>query len=249
MTYTIYMFHAIGDVSDLDWADPHYSYSLDKFNEFLDRVKSVSSISEQLKGGKYCNTILTFDDGHISNYQAAKYLYENKIGSADFFINPELVGSDYYMSWDQIRELHSMGMSIQSHGLDHQYLSDCDDQELHRQLLESKIIIEKQLSSKVTILAPPGGRYDSRTVKLAKRVGYKCIANSEPGTIKSLKYFLVPRASVTHNYSVDDLIQLSSPWSVMVLKQKLKYGVLKLAKRLLGNSRYEKIRFKILGDI
>lgn len=247
MTNIIYMFHAIGEVLPDDWADAHYSYSKEQFEDFLSKVGKVSSIKDRLLNHNSTSVILTFDDGHISNFKAAEYLYENNIGTADFFINPLLVGNEYYMSWAQIKELHKMGMSIQSHGLDHQYLSDCSDEELYKQLLESKKQIEAHIDESVAILAPPGGRFDSRTVKIAKSIGYSCIANSIPGHVNGFSQFLLPRVAVLKQHSVDDLISMHSKFSSIIFKQKIKYRILRILKLILGNSRYEKFRTSILG--
>ena len=248
MAQTSFMFHAIGDLVDGDWADVHYSYTFEKFQQFLKRVGRVDSLENLLAGSSDSEVYLTFDDGHISNYQAAKYLYENRLGRADFFVNPDLVGRAFYMSWEQLRELSEMGMSIQSHGLDHCYLSDCDDVELHRQLLESKRIIEKNIEQTVTILAPPGGRFDQRVEKIAKQVGYKMIANSVPGHVSSKPSYLCPRVAVMREHSVDTLLGYRSRFSRAMIQQKVKYWGLKLVKMILGNQRYEKLRWQLLGE-
>jgi len=248
MAKSVFMFHAIGSVSESDWADPHYSCSEEVFHAFLKGAGKVSSLKESIAGKSDSKTIVTFDDGHISNYDAAKYMWENDLGTADFFINPERVGQSFYMNWDQIRELKEQGMSIQSHGLDHQYLSDCSDEELHRQLLESKRIIEKHIGTEVTILAPPGGRFDARTETLCHRIGYKHIAHSIPGHVSNSNRFLVPRISVLHHHTAEILMNAQSPLSLLILKQKIKYKVLAVAKFLLGNERYDKLRWQVLGD-
>ncbi len=244
----VYMFHAIGELHEDDWADPHYSFSVEKFKAFLADVKTVVSLKLAIEHNIKEAVVVTFDDGHISNYNAAKYMYENQYGTADFFINPDLVGNQYYMNWQQIRELSSWGMSIQSHGLDHQYLSDCDDQELIRQLKESKRLIEKNINETVSILAPPGGRFDRRSSKLAFKLGYQCIANSIPGRVSNISCYHLPRLAVLKHYSVQDLISVQQLFSLLMIKLKLKYAILKVVKTLLGNHYYDKVRFRLVGD-
>lgn len=248
MSNVVYMFHAIGEIESKDWADPHYSYSMEKFKSLLDSFKKVSSFQYLVEKERDDLVIITFDDGHISNYQAAKYIYDNNLGAADFFINPEKVGSPYYMTWDQIKELDAWGMSIQSHGLDHQYLSDCDDVELHRQLLLSKKIIEEKIEKKVTLLAPPGGRYDDRVIRLSKSCGYSHILNSEPGHIANIQNILIPRMAVLNNHAVTDLISMRSKYSIRNLKSKAKYLALSIVKKLIGNTRYDRFRWYLMGE-
>ncbi|MEY8252920.1 MAG: polysaccharide deacetylase family protein, partial [Colwellia sp.] len=241
-------FHAIGSSQDGDWADPHYSFKKKCFNEFLSKSGGVTSLYGAINGESDNDIIVTFDDGHISNYFAAKYMHDNNYGNADFFISPEKVGQPHYMNWQQIKHLSDLGMSIQSHGLDHRYLSDCSDDELQRQLVESKRIIESYTGKAVTILAPPGGRYDNSTIKMAKLAGYQCIANSEPGKIVDLGAYCLPRIAVLNNLSVELLLSVTSNLSSLIIKQKIKYTILALIKALLGNTRYEKVRWKILGS-
>lgn len=248
MGLIVYMFHAIGEIADDDWADPHYGYEKIKFEEFLASIGKIQSLRAANDNQNKTIPVVTFDDGHISNYYAAKYIKDNDFGTADFFINPEKVGSPYYMTWDEIRHLHQWGMSIQSHGLDHKYLSDCDDVELHRQLLKSKLMIEEAVDTKVTILAPPGGRYDNRVMTLSKKMGYQFIANSAPGGLKSFDDYLVPRYAVLKSHSITDLLSLNKTNNLLAFKIKSKYMVLLIIKKILGNKQYDKFRWLILGE-
>lgn len=245
---TIYMFHSIGDIDEADWADAHYSYSTEQYLDFLNKVGSVTSLKDSIADKSRAKVILTFDDGHISNYEAAKILFKGNYGTADFFINPEKVGSPYYMSWEQLAELVEWGMSIQSHGLDHSYLSDCSDQELQRQLEESKKILEAKLDIKVTILAPPGGRFDGRAIQYAKKLGYNVIANSIPGHMANVSAFTQPRMAVLKHYTVVQLLNLQAKFKWITVKQIIKYKLLRLPKIILGNKRYELLRERILGS-
>jgi peptidoglycan/xylan/chitin deacetylase (PgdA/CDA1 family) len=242
------MFHAIGELEAKDWADLHYSFDQEKFIDFLARVNIVMSLDQLMAGKHNQGCVMTFDDGHISNYWAGRYIAENGYGSADFFINPAKVGQAYYMSWEQIQELSDMGMSIQSHGLDHSFLSDLNDDELIHQLAESKRIIEEKVNQPVTILAPPGGRYDERTIKQAKRLGYLAMPISKPGRVNDLTAFLQPRVAVMHKSSVSELLANKDRLNLKILLQQLKYTILRISKTVVGNERYERIRWFILGD-
>ncbi len=243
----VYMFHAIGDVCEDDWADPHYSYSEEKFERFIKASQPVFSLKEIRCSSTKKATVITFDDGHISNYKAAKLMHDNGYGFADFFINPDKVGQPFYMNWEQIVELSEMGMSVQSHGLDHSYFTDCDGQELKRQLKQSKLIIEKHTHQPVSILAPPGGRYDLRTSKLAIGLGYQCIANSHPGKVRNTSQYLIPRLAVLKGYSVSTLTSAQNWFSPLIVKLKIKYALLKIIKLVLGNQSYDHIRGRLMG--
>ncbi len=243
---TVLMFHAVGELTPDDWADRPYACTQSNFEQMVKRTGGFDSIEHSLEQPPLSRPILTFDDGHISNYRTGLWLSEHQC-RADFFINPAHIGSAYYMNWSQIRELKNAGHSIQSHGLDHRFLSECDDIELHRQLHESKHRIEAEIDARVSLLAPPGGRYDSRCVTTARAIGYRAIACSAPGKWRSLDDFLIPRVPVMHTMSVEALLQVMQENSPLLRKLKTKYFITGCAKKLLGDSRYDRLRNRIMS--
>jgi len=247
MSIAIYMFHAIGDLGENDWADPLYCFSEKKFKTFLDGAEHVFCMEDLNQGDTGDSVVMTFDDGHISNYWAGKFIAEQGYGSADFFINPAHIGKDYYMNWNQVLELSSLGMSIQSHGFDHRYLSELTDIELREQLLKSKNQIEEYTKQPVKHLSPPGGRYDKRCLEQAKIIGYQSILSSQPGIVENLDHFLLPRISVKKSSRVDELLAMNRTLNPRLIMLRVRYQVLKLMKFVLGNKRYESIRWYLLG--
>ena len=247
MSIAIYMLHAIGTLTQDDWADPHYCYSEENFKSLLIKAKQVFSVNDIPPEDNSQTIVLTFDDGHISNYWAGKYIADNGYGSAEFYINPAHIGKDYYMTWSQLQELADLGMSIQSHGLDHSYLSELTDAELEHQLSASKAIIESHIHQPVTRLSPPGGRYDKRCVRLAKTLGYQSILSSQPGIVKRLDAYLLPRIAVLHDSKVETLIAMANASNSDLIRSKIRYFILTLAKTALGTRNYERIRWYLLG--
>jgi peptidoglycan/xylan/chitin deacetylase (PgdA/CDA1 family) len=242
---SIYMFHAIGSKDTLQGCDMHYSYSKENFLDFIIGCGSVISLKHALNGHEG-RSVVTFDDGHISNFEAGITIKDTVDGSADFFINPNMVGKKDFMSWQQIRNLHDMGMSIQSHSLDHIYLSDLSKAQQKNQLTKSKNIIEENIGSEVSILAPPGGRYNQHTIEICKDIGYQHISVSSPG--KWSQGFLSNRISVLRNSSVIDLLDCHKSRSWYLQRQIAKYHATGIAKKILGNGRYDKIRHRLLGS-
>jgi len=241
------MFHAIGSKEDLSGCDLHYSYSLKNFEKFLKDCGSATSLQHVLSGkGQNTRVVITFDDGHISNYQAAISIKEIINGSADFFINANVVGKKNFMSWHQLREINQLGMSIQSHSLDHVYLSDLNYEQQLYQLTSSKKRIEDELGSEVTILAPPGGRYNQDTINICKKIGYQHISISKPGRWN--QGYLSARIPVLSQTSVGDLLSCQNSMSPFLYKQMLKYQLTGLAKKVLGNGHYDILRSRLLDE-
>lgn len=242
----VYMFHAIGDVLPGDIADKHYSFSEEKFREFVRQSGRVSSLADAIKSPRSSQTICTFDDGHLSNYKAALFLAENQYGSADFFVNPAMVGQKNFMDWHQLSEIANAGMSVQSHSYEHVYLSDLTEEEQYQQLYRSRVAIEDKLGVKVSIIAPPGGRFNTMTLKAAKRAGYTTLAGSVPGRWQDDVAY-VKRVPVMQGNSVAQLLSCTQAVSSHLLRLQAKYYAMYTVKKVLGNGTYDVLRKRVLG--
>jgi len=241
------MFHAIGSKEKLTNCDLHYSYSKEEFELFLKRCVSSTSLQECLSDvTNSTKDVITFDDGHVSNYDAAISIKELICGSADFFINGNMVGKKGFMSWSQLREIQQIGMSIQSHSLDHVYLSDLTYEQQLYQLTAGKKILEDKLGSEVVILAPPGGRYNQDTVNICKKLGYEHISISQPGRWSG--GYLSSRIPVLRGTSVDELLSCKNIISPFMYKQMAKYKITGTAKKILGNGLYDTVRTRLLSS-
>ena len=240
----IFMFHAIGSGGELEESDPHYAYSLNKFKKFMQSIKGCRSLEDNLVT-RTGLPILTFDDGHATNFIAANILAEEFTSTADFFVNTNTIDTKNYLSWSQLQKMKDWGMSIQSHGADHVYLSDLTYEEQRQQLERSKYIIEDKLGVEVSILAPPGGRFNEDTIQLCHKLGYKHISVSKPG--KWNGEYCSPRVPVLADTDVGELTSCLQSISPFLLKQVLKYRITGLAKKILGNDKYDALRGELLG--
>ncbi len=214
-------------------------FSLEKLLS-LSNSHSKAIYQDHDKNTSCCS--FTFDDGHATNYSAACLLQEHGF-SADFFVNSSTINTKNFLSSSQLKEMVSMGMSIQSHGHTHEFMNDLDDEALLDQLKRSKDLIGDACGREVTIFAPPGGRYDERLKAIAKSSGYSAISNSEPGymNLDKVDLFSIPRVAVTSATSKDLYEQLLYCESAPIRKDQIKYFVTKQAKKILGNQRYEVI--------
>lgn len=121
---------------------------------------------------------ITFDDGKLSDYIAAFPILAEVQAPATFFVNTAHIGQPGYLNWSQIGEMQHAGMSFQSHGHDHVYLTRLPAQTLDIQLHVSKQILEDRLAQPVDCLAAPYGDLDGRVVRAALGVGYRSICTS-----------------------------------------------------------------------
>lgn len=91
-----------------------------------------------------------------------------------------------FMSWEQLNEMQLQSMTIGSHTLSHQVLSQLTETEQKNELVQSKKVIEEHLSRNITSVVYPVGRkhcYTEKTCELAENTGYEFGFNNEPGRI------------------------------------------------------------------
>jgi peptidoglycan/xylan/chitin deacetylase (PgdA/CDA1 family) len=128
---------------------------------------------------------LTFDDGRASDYGVAYPMLVAAGLCATFFVNTATIDSPGHLTWLQLKEMTSAGMSVQSHGHDHTDLARLTSTQLDYQLRRSKAEIENHLGSKVTLLALPYGSKGANTLTAARCAGYRALCSSGGGLARS----------------------------------------------------------------
>ena len=90
---------------------------------------------------------------------------------------PELAGDDpeqlATMNWDELREQAADGVAIGSHAVSHPHLTTLSEDDLRRELNESREEIEDRLGRPCEDLAYPYGEYDQRVRAAARAAGYR----------------------------------------------------------------------------
>lgn len=137
--------------------------------------------------------VITIDDGWRSTYTEAFPELRKRGFPFTVFIYPQIIGKTAIaLTWAQVREMAAAGADIQSHTLSHGYLTrkrhqSLDEERyaawLHRELAESKRIIEKHTGRDVKFLAYPYGDFDTRVARATKRAGYDAALTCEFGRV------------------------------------------------------------------
>jgi peptidoglycan/xylan/chitin deacetylase (PgdA/CDA1 family) len=90
---------------------------------------------------------------------------------------PELAGDDpeqlATMNWDELREQAARGIAIGSHAVSHPHLTTLSEDDLRRELNESRQEIEDRLGRPCEDLAYPYGEHDERVRAVARAAGYR----------------------------------------------------------------------------
>lgn len=250
----VLMYHAVADdAQSTRGADPHYTVPRTGFLAQLDMIRDqglrAASCASILAGGDSARATvaLTFDDGHESNFAAAEAIVARGMG-ADLFVNPGLVGGAGLLSWSALRELTDAGISIQSHGMTHRYLDDLDDAEVERELRASHAEIADRIGVPPTLFAPPGGRFRNGFLQQARNAGYRAVCSSRPGVWRTDRDTAeIPRLAMLAGTGDAQFRRWLACEPREVRRQRIRYDLLRLAKRSLGNRGYERLRSALLG--
>ena len=106
------------------------------------------------------SVIVTFDDGYTDNYTEMFPLLKKYNAKATIFLISDMIGKDYYLTEEQIKEMVDSGLvSFQSHTAGHSQLHDLTEEELRSELNGSIQAIERITGEKVNAISYPNGKY------------------------------------------------------------------------------------------
>lgn len=127
--------------------------------------------------------------------------------AADAEAHPELLAT---MSWDELREVAARGVEIGAHTVSHPHLTRLTDEELDRELSDSKQRIEDELGRPARLLAYPYGEHDARVHDAVRRAGYAAAFAQWPGSSLS-NAFALPRVSFYRGESLRRVTLKTTP--------------------------------------
>jgi peptidoglycan/xylan/chitin deacetylase (PgdA/CDA1 family) len=191
-------------------------------------------------GKKY--VMITFDDGNYSDYSIAFHILRKYSFAATFFVTVGRIGTRDYLDWGHLGEMIDDHMSIQSHGLNHLFLSALSEDDLRKELVGSKGILEGNLSHPVDFMSLPGGFYSPRVLKAAQGAGYKGVATSGPGLNRlggsGETFNLYKRFAITRRTRMDSFQEIVQGSFLFNAKSHATYRVKSIAQKVLGSRRY-----------
>jgi peptidoglycan/xylan/chitin deacetylase (PgdA/CDA1 family) len=185
---------------------------------------------------------VTFDDGHISNFDYALPILQSRNMKARFFITVGWTGQrPRYMGWPELRQLHESGQAIGAHGWTHTLLTHCTEKDMKRELGDARLTLEDKLGSSVTTMSLPGGRYNRRVQLACAEAGYTQVYTSEPRAESLPLGTTVGRLNIRGDMQTDWISSLFQPESRVLAGLGRQYRMKATAKTLLGDGLYEKI--------
>jgi peptidoglycan/xylan/chitin deacetylase (PgdA/CDA1 family) len=126
--------------------------------------------------------VLTFDDGYENFYlHAYPELRARGLAATMFLISDRVADTAEgrfvdararYLVWPEVREMAAAGIDFQSHSVTHRNLKHLSDEELTRELVDSRAALERGLGRPVTVLAYPFGGNSPHTQDVVAAAGY-----------------------------------------------------------------------------
>lgn len=89
---------------------------------------------------------------------------------------------DGLMGWEELAELAHEGHEIGSHTFTHTILPHCDDADLEREIVASRIALETRLGVSVASFCYPNGDWDERARAAVERAGYRWAVTCRSGS-------------------------------------------------------------------
>lgn len=123
--------------------------------------------------------VLTFDDGYKDFYTEAfpilqKYNFTSTVFIPTGFINKEGksgLRNKSHLSWSEIIELERKGITFGSHTVSHKQMEFLNKNEIKREVMESKIVIEEKIGKSVDFFSYPFA-FPERNLNFHKFLSY-----------------------------------------------------------------------------
>lgn len=217
-----------------------YKIKIDEFERQIETIKQIE--------GDHPNTIsLTFDDGGSSFFSPIAEILDKYQLKGYFFIATKHIGTNGFITREQIKDIDSRGHFIGSHSHSHpENILSLSDDEIDNEWRCSISILEAIVGHQIHVASIPNGYQARKVLESANRCGIKELFTSRPGCEeRKFKDIVVKgRFVVLNGMTSKDIIDITSDsftrWKLLV-----KWSALNVLKSFLG-TRYEPIKQKIM---
>jgi peptidoglycan/xylan/chitin deacetylase (PgdA/CDA1 family) len=205
------------------------------------------NVGEALRYPAEPSVCITFDDGCETDLIAAVPVLRESGFNATFYLTAGFLGTPGYLSASQVGELDAQGFQIGCHSMTHPYLSDLPEPELKREVLDAKLQIENIVGHPIEHFSCPGGRYDQRTLQMARRAGFATVANSRfYANSSSTSPYELGRVAMLRDLTIEEFSDTCHGRGLW--KKRLEHQARRAAQGVLGNRAYDRLRAVLLGE-
>jgi peptidoglycan/xylan/chitin deacetylase (PgdA/CDA1 family) len=254
------MYHDVLPTTEAAGGGPErFSVPLPSFEVMLDAIAESSlqgcSLDKGVNPSARQRVAITFDDGTAGQFDHAFPALRVRAMTATFFVTTDWIGEPGFMTWDQLRELVSCGMAVESHTKSHPFLSELTASELVAELVGSKAELDARLNQQTTQLSLPGGDAPRRVHRhLIREAGYQVVAGSHWGLNPVISPHtatgrLIRRCTVRGRVDAAGARKILAGDPRLALARYPREVALNGIRTLLGPSRYARIRRQLLDRV
>ena len=221
---SILMYHQVGKFAPMQTHRANYC-DVDRFRaqmrwlRFLRLpVLSMAELTEVLSGKKELSrraVVLTFDDGCVNfmeyalpvlkefGYPSVVYPIAGLAGTQAGWLAAKGHPTPPLMTFAQLREIASQGVTIGSHANTHVHLAQLSDEQQFQELYQSKERLQQELGQPVEHVCYPYGSYNLQTLYAAQKAGYQTGMTCERAAANSHSDPLaLPRKAISYGDSL-----------------------------------------------
>lgn len=189
---------------------------------------------------------ITFDDGWRETVDIAGPLLAARGLQATLFVTTGLIGRSRFLTPAELARLPQDTFHVGSHTVSHPFLNELADADVADELRRSRGDLEDILGREVDSLSIPNGAADRRVIRIAADSGYRFVYLSTvhrntqrrgPLAIGRAAIRATTTAAAVARYACGQL----GP-------EQARAALLSLPKRILGPSRYRRLRRLVLGE-
>jgi len=205
------------------------------------------SVSEALRYPAEPSVCITFDDGCETDLIAAAPVLRALGFNATFYLTAGFLGMPGYLNASQVRDLDAQGFEIGCHSMTHPYLPDLPEPELKREIVDAKLQIETVIGHSIEHFSCPGGRYDRRTLQMARHAGFATVANSQfHANSSATGRYELGRVAMLRDLTIEEFSATCHGQGLW--KKRLQHQARRSVQRALGNRAYDRLRAVLLGE-
>lgn len=153
--------------------------------------------------------ILTFDDGNEDNFTYAFPIMQRYGFTGTAYLVANRIGSEGFLSRAELREMIAAGWEIGSHSMTHSDLTLLDRSEWRREILDSRLKLERELDVEVESFAYPFGSFIPDLAGVIEKFGYHTgmgLGKSDVHDIGTIYY--LQRLEVLGSMDLDEFAEL-----------------------------------------
>ena len=246
------MYHQVLPSAPPPGASGYFAVTREQFAAQLEHLSSAGyrgvSIETVVAAPTPQMVAITFDDGDWTSYAVAFPELAQRRMTATFFVITSKIGTPGFATWEQLREMKSAGMSIQSHTHSHPFLSALAKDDVLFELRESKRLLDSMLGQDtVGISLPNGDHPHGGALAIARAIGYRWVATSQWGANRAQRQAgLVRRYTVRHATTLKGFDTLVMQRPSALSPEGLRLAFLHRLRALLGTARYARWRRQLM---